>query len=537
MQQGFLIILMLLFLVSMLVMVGQKLRISYPVFLVIGGLIISFIPGIPRVNIDPDLVFLIVLPPLLYEAAWQTSWHSFWKYRRPIGLLGFGLVLFTSGIVALVSTLMIPGFTPALGFLLGGIISPPDAVAATSVLRGLRIPKRIVSILEGESLVNDAASLIIYRFAITAVFTGAFAWQRAVSEFFIATLMGIAIGLLIAHVFYVIHRWLPTTPNIDTALSFMTPYFMYIAAEHFNYSGVMAVVSGGLFLSFRSHEILNYNSRIQSTNFWATVSFIFNGLVFILIGLQLPSVEEGLHDGTLAEAILYGVVISLVTILIRMIWVYPATFLPRWLSKGIREREPRPNWQGVFVVSWAGMRGVVSLASALSIPLTLFWGDPFPMRNLILFITFVVILFTLVVQGLTLPLIIKWLNVGTQEEAQHTAEAEQETTIRLRLMKAAQEKLHIKYSSHIHGNELLENLKLQLHSNISFVSQRLESLERRDTEIADMDLHNRVMYDLIKAQRRELSRLRREREFDDETLRRHEAQLDLDEARLNYHKF
>ncbi len=258
-QENLLLIIFLLFVVSMLVMLGQKLRISYPIFLVIAGLLISLIPGIPHITIDPELVFLIFLPPLLYEAAWYTSWHNFWKWRRPISLLGFGLVLFTSCIIAYFSSEMIPNFTLALGFLLGGIISPPDAVAATSVLKGLKIPKRIVTILEGESLVNDASSLIVFRFALAAVVSGNFVFQQAATSFFSVTLMGIVIGLAIAHVFYAIHRWLPTSSNIDTALTFIAPYLMYITAEHFHFSGVMAVVTGGLFLSYRSHEIFNYN--------------------------------------------------------------------------------------------------------------------------------------------------------------------------------------------------------------------------------------------------------------------------------------
>lgn len=536
MHNTLLIILALLFAVSMLVMLGQKLRISYPIFLVIGGLLISFVPAIPRITIDPELIFLIFLPPLLYEAAWQTSWRDFWKFRRAIGLLGFGLVLFTSCIVAFVSVGMIPGFTLALGFLLGGIISPPDAVAATSVLKGLKIPKRIVTILEGESLVNDAASLIVFRFALATVFTGTFVFQRAATGFFVVTLLGIVVGLVVAQIFYLIHRWLPTTPNIDTALTFMTPYFMYIAAEHFHYSGVMAVVSGGLFLSYRSHKIFNYNSRIQFNSVWSTVTFVLNGLIFILIGLQLPFIIEGLgSDYPLYKAIFYGVVISLLTIAIRMIWVYPATFLPRWISKKVRDKEAKPDWRGVFLVSWAGMRGVVSLASALSIPLTLLWGDPFPQRNLILFITFVVILFTLVVQGLTLPFLIRKFDMKDPDT--EYPEEEQETAIRLRLMKISQVHITEKYAEVLSENELIQNLRLQIESNITFTSQRLESLECKETEIEEVELHNRVLFDLIRIQRKELVKLRNEKTYDDEVIRKQEAQLDLDEARLNKHKF
>lgn len=531
MHENVLLIISLLFAVSMLVMLGQKLRISYPIFLVIGGLCISLIPGIPTITIDPDLVFLIFLPPLLYEAAWYTSWQNFWKWKRPIALLGFGLVLFTSCIVAWFSSEMIPNFTLALGFLLGGIISPPDAVAATSVLKGLKIPKRVVTVLEGESLVNDASSLIVFRFALAAVTSGSFVFQKAATSFFLVTVMGIVIGLAVAHVFYAIHRWLPTSTNIDTALTFMAPYFMYITAEHFHFSGVMAVVTGGLFLSYRSHEILTYNSRLQATGVWSTVTFVLNGIVFILIGLQLPVIVNGLTDYSFGVAVKYGLLISVLTILIRMVWVYPATFIPRWLSKSTRTREKKPGLGAVFLVSWAGMRGVVSLASALAIPLTLSNGEAFPERNLILFITFIVILVTLVIQGLSLPFIIRYMKIEGDDE---TAPAEeQEAGIHLRLTKAALQTLEEKYIREVGENELVKNLKGRLENDISLTEQRMESMVCDDNQAGEIRVYNRVLIDIINVQRRELIVLRREKAFEDELLRKQTEQLDLSEARLS----
>ncbi|WP_428664823.1 Na+/H+ antiporter [Runella sp.] len=529
-QEEILLILSLLFAVFMLVMLGQKLRISYPIFLVIGGLLISFIPSVPAFSISPDLIFLIFLPPLLYEAAWYTSWADFWKWKRPIGLLGFGLVIFTSCIIAFVSSSFIPGFTLALGFLLGGIISPPDAVAATSILKSVKVPKRALIILQGESLVNDASSLIVFRFALAAVISGTFVFEKAATEFFVVTLMGIVVGLIVAHFFYVVHRWLPTSPSIDTALTFMGPYFMYIGAEHFHYSGVMAVVSGGLFLSFRSHEFFGYRSRLQSQSVWKTVAFVLNGLVFILIGLQLPVIVDGLGNYSLFEALKYGLLVSLVTVAIRILWMYPATYLPRMLSKHIRNNEEDPGWKGVFVVSWAGMRGVVSLASALAIPVTLSDGQPFPQRNLILFITFVVILVTLVFQGLTLPLILRWMKIKEVDSA--IPDEEQEAGVRLRLMHAALTRLNDLYTKEMAENELVENLKAQLESTMALTSKKLESLESNEVDRNEVDEFNRVLHDIISAQRKELFLLRKEKFFDDEMLRHHEAQLDLDEARI-----
>jgi len=235
MQNDLLLILSLLFAVSMLSMLSQKLRISYPIFLVIAGLIISLVPNVPHITLEPELVYIIFLPPLLYAAAWNTSWNEFWRYRRAISLLAFGLVIATSVFIAFAAHMMIPGFTLALGFLLGGIISPPDAVAATSVLQELKVPRRVVTILEGESLVNDASSLIVLSFALQAVKTGEFVLWKAVIDFFMVVIMGIVIGLAIAHIVYAIHKFLPTTPSIDTAISFITPYLMYITAEHFSF--------------------------------------------------------------------------------------------------------------------------------------------------------------------------------------------------------------------------------------------------------------------------------------------------------------
>lgn len=532
-HDNLLLVLLLLFAVSILIMLGQKLRISYPIFLVIGGLVISLIPGMPSLGINPDIVFLIFLPPLLYEAAWYTSWKQFWKLRRPISMLAFGLVVFTSLIVAYVSQAMIPGFTLALGFLLGGIISPPDAVAAQSVLKNLNVPKRALTILEGESLVNDASSLIVFRFALAAVVTGEFVLQKAITDFFVVAGMGVFVGLAVAHIMYLIHRFLPTTPSIDTALTLMTPYFMYLGAEHFHFSGVMAVVSGGLFLSYRSHEILTHQSRLQSTSVWATVTFVLNGVVFILIGLELPTIVNGLNGYSIGEAIRYALIISALAILIRIVWIYPTTFIPRWLSKKVRLREANPGWKGPFVVSWAGMRGVVSLASALSIPLLADNGEPFPQRNLILFITFVVILLTLVFQGLTLPLVIRWLKI--EERADTIPVEEQETGIQLHLMQAALKQLNERYEKESEQYQLTANLKKQLENDISLTWQKLKCLECFVDERGEVYAHNDILLDLIDIQRKELFVLRKEKDYDEEIIREQLSKLDLDAIKISGH--
>jgi Na+/H+ antiporter len=526
-KDSLLLVVTLLFIISMLAMLSSKLRISYPIFLVLAGLGISLIPGIPLLELNPDIVFVIFLPPLLYSAAWYTSWHDFWKNRRPIGLLAFGLVLCTALAVAWLSHFLIPGFSLALGFMLGGVISPPDAVAATSVLKNLKVPKRVVDILEGESLVNDASSLIVFRFAIAAILTGKFVVWRAGIDFALVVVMGIAIGLTVAYIAFAIQRWLPTTSSIDTAISLICPYLMYILAEHFHFSGVLAVVSGGLFLSYRSPDILSYESRLQAQSVWNVLVFLLNGVVFILIGLQLPVIIKGLGEYSLAAAIRYGVLISLLTIVIRILWVFPGAYCPRMLSKRIRKQEPRPPTRSIFVIGWAGMRGVVSLASALAIPIALPSGAAFPHRNMILFITFCVILFTLVLQGLTLPLVIRWLKVETQENKE-----EERLEIRLRMANAIVDYINTHYNSEAASIEAFTRLKNRYERMAAIAGTRLKHAGDEDGKgDGFLPAYRRLLIELVDVQRHELARMRQDAEYSEEVLRGKETELDLEEAR------
>lgn len=520
------LVISLLFGASMLSLLSEKLRISYPIILVLAGLGISLVPHMPHVNLDPEVVFVIFLPPLLYSAAWNTSWNDFWHFKRPISLLAFGLVIFTATAVAFVSNAMIPDFPLAYGFLLGGIISPPDAVAATSVLQSVRIPKRIITILEGESLVNDASSLIVFRFALASVFTGQFILWQAGTEFLIVSAGGILIGLFIAHIVYAVHRFLPTTPSVDTAVSLISPYLMYLIAEHFHASGVLAVVSGGLFLTFRSQDIFSYNSRLQVQSVWDTLVFLLNGVVFILIGLQLPDITAGIGSYYLPEVIFYAVLISLVTIVIRILWIFPGAYLPRVIGR-IRKNEPRPGWKTVFITGWAGMRGVVSLASALAVPLTLADNTtPFPHRNLILFITFVVILFTLVLQGLSLPWLIRKLNIQVEED-----EKEQEQTIQYRLSTTVVDFIDAEYSEEVASIEAYTQMRTRFNRLAEIADKKL-SAEAREKMFGFVPEYRKFLLELVTVQRNELSTMRQEKNFAEELLRKKEKELDLEEARL-----
>ena len=528
--ENILLVLSLLFAVSMLYMVSAKLKISYPIFLVIAGLAISFIPGIPAVSLSPDIVFLIFLPPLLYAAAWNTSWKDFWEARRPISFLSIGLVILTSVGVALVAHAIIPGFPLAYGFLLGGIISPPDAVAATTVLEGLRVPKKVVTLLEGESLINDASSLIVFRFALAAILTGQFSFLNAGGDFIKVAGGGILIGTGLAFFIYTVHRFLPTTASIDTALTLMSPYAMYIVAEHFHLSGVMAVVSGGLFLSFRSHKMFNYDTRIKVYSVWETIVFLLNGVVFILIGLQLPGIIKGLGESSVFDAVLYALLISILTVALRIILVFPGAFLPTFSKMKKGKTEKIPGWKSVFLVAWSGMRGVVSLASALAVPLTLSDGTAFPHRNLLLFITFVVILFTLVIQGLTLPWIIKKLNIQDDEQADSDVHR---VEIKVKLAEAALKHIKENYPEEIKSISAYERIYDRYQRMVSISYKKLNNEEGANLDAAFLPKYRQMLLELVHVRRKVLDSLHYEKEYSDELLRNKEWELDLEEARLN----
>src|SRR5215218_915420 len=350
MQNLFIQYIYLILIILALVMIANKLRLAYPIVLVLGGLILSFTSAFSHVTINPELVFFIFLPPLLYEAAWLTSWKELWKWRRVITSFAFPIVIITSCAIAFISTAIIPGFTLALGFLLGGIISPPDAVSATTIMRQVKVPKSLVSIIEGESLLNDASSLIVFRFALAAVITGQFHFQQAAISFVLVIVMGTLIGLFVGYVFYGIHRWLPTTPSIEIVLSLLTPYCMYYAAEYFHFSGVLAVVSGGLLLSGKRQSMMTYRSRIEGVNVWTNIVFVLNGLVFFLIGLQLPSITQQLEDISLGRAIVYGLTISLVLIITRMLCTFGASLFTRFVSRFITVAGPNPGFKGPIVL-------------------------------------------------------------------------------------------------------------------------------------------------------------------------------------------
>lgn len=521
MSSTFIHFIALIIIIMILVMVSQKLRIAYPIVLVVGGLIVSLIPGLPTFHIRPELIFMIFLPPLLYEAAWYTSWKDFWRWRRVITSFAFLGVLVTSLIIAVVSSMLLPGFSLALGFLLGGIVSPPDAVSASSILKTVRVPKRVTAIVEGESLLNDASSLIIFRFAMVAVETGHFIMHEAVFNFIFVIVMGILTGIVVGMLYFIIHKWLPTNTDIDIILTLSTPYVIYIIAEAFHFSGVLAVVSGGLFLSSKRHLFLNPSSRLRGSNVWSTFGFILNGIVFMIIGLQLPVIIQQLGNISLSAAVGYGTVITFVLITSRILCAFGAAVFTRFISRYITTADPNPGWKGPLLFAWSGMRGVVSLASALAVPLYLSNGLSFPQRNLILFITFVVILLTLVIQGLTLPVLIKLLKM--EDPDRHLSGDEQSDFVRQQLSQRSLTFLDTYYRQQTKNNIKLQQMYQHLQQNCS---------ERRNLSDSDQQSYLTAYQNLLQEQRICLEELNALETIDDEIIRKFHDLVDVEEERL-----
>lgn len=528
-EQYLLIGLAVAFSVMLLVMIGQKLRIAYPIFLTIAGLIISFIPQIPVFQVDPDIVFLIFLPPILFNAAWNTSWREFFRLRRPIFGMAFGLVFLTSIVVATLSSYIIPGITLAMGFLLGGINSPPDAVAATSILKNLKIPKRTLTILEGESLINDASSLIVFKFALAAIMTGQFVMREAVGDFFMVAIMGIVVGVVVAFVSVWIFTLLPTSATIDTVFTLLIPYVMYILAEHFHFSGVLAVVAGGLVMSYRSDCYLTHTARLLSFSVWNTIIFVLNAFIFILIGLQLPVIIKGMSSDSIKDGLLYAVVIGGFLIMVRFVWTYTMTYGPRLLFKKIAKKEAAPSWKEPFILSLSAMRGVVSLAGALAIPLALPSGEAFPHRNIIIFVTFAIILMTLVGQGLLLPIILKYINIKEANEGM--TQEEQEIRIKWKMKRIALHALDVKFKDETENIHLISNQKVQYENDLEVLEKRIDYINN-DKHLDVVKTIRVVQREIIKDQRELLKGLKKMDEYDDEVIRKLESILDLEELKI-----
>ena len=410
---------------------AEWLRVAYPILLVVAGLLLGLQPWAPEYSLSPDVVFFLFLPPLLYAAAFNTHWPAFRTQLRAITLLAVGLVVFTAAAVAIAGHYLLD-LPWAVGFVLGAIVSPPDAVAAQAITRRIKVPKIVTTILEGESLVNDASALVALRVAVAAIGATGFSMWGACGDFVVVSVGGIAVGLAGAWLAVRLHRWLGRAKLADAkitiAITLLTPFAVYLPAEHLHFSGVLAVVAAGLWVGSRCEGVFDHDLYVEARAVWEMVEFALNGVIFILIGLQLPLLLQSL-SGThsLAEILTASAGISAVVIVARIVWVFPGAYLPRWLDRKLYGvGDPYPPWQNVAVVSWTGMRGVVSLAAAMAIPVTQKDGTPFPHRDVIQLVTFGVIFATLVGQGLTLPLLIRWLKVGELADAEAEDDAADE---------------------------------------------------------------------------------------------------------------
>jgi NhaP-type Na+/H+ or K+/H+ antiporter len=531
----------LLVAVVALATLATRLKIPYPILLVLGGSALGFVPGLPPVELDPELVFLLFLPPLLYVSAIFTSWRDFRANVRAISLLAVGLVLMTTFVVAAVVH-AVTGLPWAAAFVLGAIVSPTDAIAATTVAQRLGVPRRIVTILEGESLVNDATGIVAYRVAVAAVITGAFSIWEAGLQFVVGAAGGIAVGFAVGWLIVWSRQHVSEDPSVQNIISLLTPFVAYLAAEELphslwerlhdligvpadlHFSGVLAVVTTGLYLGRKGPYIISSGTRLQGYATWELITFLLNGLIFILIGLQLRSVVARLDVYSTDELIFYAFLVSLTVILVRILWVFPATYVPRWVSRRLRERDPAPPWRSVTIVAWTGMRGVISLAAALALPFQASGGQ-FPDRDLIIFLTFCVILATLVVQGLSLPALIRALGL----EDDRIGEKE-ETHGRIQIAEAALERLEELGEADWVREDTEERVRgLYTYRRNRFVSRFDGDPEGVEERSAD---YQRLMVELLVAQRQRLISMRDEGSIGDEVMHRIEHDLDLEESRL-----
>ncbi|MEJ1197713.1 MULTISPECIES: Na+/H+ antiporter [unclassified Streptomyces] len=504
---------------------GRRVPVPAPLLLVAVGLAVSYVPGVPDYTLDPHIVLPLLLPPLLHTAATDSSYLDLRAQLRPVALLSVGYVLFATFVVGCAAYLIVPGLPLTAALVLGAVVAPPDAVAATAVARRVGLPSRITTILQGESLVNDATAITAFRVALAAAVGEGATWAGGITEFLIAAIGGVGVGLVLM----VPLHWLRTHVKealLKNTLSLLIPFVAYAVAEQVHASGVLAVVVVALYLGHRAWEV-DFATRLQEEAVWKMVAFVLESAVFALIGLQLPVVLKGLGEYEGADAAWYAVAVFLVVAVARFAWVYPATFLPR-LSARVRAREGDLSWKGPFVIGWAGMRGVVSLAIAFSIPLTVHGGEPFPERNLILFLTFTTVIGTLVVQGVTLPPLIRLLKFPARDvQAETLAEANAQA----QASRAAEQRLDDLLADERNAlpAPLADRLRTVLERRRNAVWERLGQANPVTGETVD-DTYRRLSREMIGAEREVFVRLRDGRYIDDEMLRTLLRRLDLEEA-------
>jgi monovalent cation/hydrogen antiporter len=515
-------VLFMLAVLAAVAVAAKRLNLSPSILLVAAGIGMALIPGLPKVELAPEFVLLVILPPLIYSAGVAMSWREFRFNLRPIALLAFGCVVFTTCAIATAAHYLL-NFDWAIGFLLGAIISPPDVVAPLAIARQLGLPRRIVVVLEGEGLANDATALVLYRFAVVAVSTGTFSLGEASGTFVLIVVGELIYGLAVGWFSLRLRQW-AREPRVEITLSLMTPYLAFWVPAHLGGSGVLATVACGLYVSWTGPRLIPFATRLQGIFFWDLIVYLIEGLVFLITGLQVRTLLEQAHTFTIHDLMIATAWTTLIAIAARFIWLFPATYIPRWLSPRLRKRDPSPPWQAPFFLAFTGIRGVVSLAVALAIPYTIVGSQPFPHRDLILFVTFGVIVITIVGQGLMLPYVVRWLGLSQLGKKEHKDEIRAELRARQAALRQVEKRLEKAIKQHDLPREAVAHLRTRNQSRLQILPTNLtEGLEH-------MRRTAKIKGELIEAEREFIYQLLRDGKITDEARRRIEYELDLEEA-------
>jgi monovalent cation/hydrogen antiporter len=513
--------------VAALSALAGRVGVPYPILLVIGGLALGFVPGVPHLELDPELVLVLFLPPLLYSAAFFSNLRDLKANLRPISLLAIGLVVLTACAVAVVAHALIDGLPWAAAFALGAIVAPTDPLAATEIAGRLGVPRRIIATIEGESLINDGTALAFYGVAVAAAVGGTFSLLDASLEFVLDSAAGIGVGLLVGLAVVEVRRRLDDPP-VEITISLATGYAAYLPAEQLGLSGVLAAVASGIVLGWRAPEIASARMRMQGFAVWELLTFLMNAILFILIGLQFQVVLDGLEDRSAADLALYAAAVCGVVVGARLLFMFTAPYLIRAIDRRESQRARRTTWRERLVSGWSGLRGAVAMAAALALPLETGAGDPFPGRDLIIFLAYAVIVFTLVVQGLTLPALIRWVGLESDD-----SDEREEQLARLAAAEAALERLEDLAGEDWTRDDTLERVRgMYEYRRRRFVAQQdgagddSQAIEERSVA------YQRLLHEIIAAQRRALVELRKQGAINDEVMRRVQRELDLEESRL-----
>ncbi len=508
-----------------LLLLADPLHVPYPILLVVGGLALGFAPGVPTVTLPPDAVIVGVLPPLLYSASFNTGLRDLKRNIRAISLLAIGLVTVTMVGVAVAAHYVI-GLSWAGGFVLGAVVSPTDPIAATSIAHRLGVPRRAIAIVEGESLVNDGTALVLFRFAAAAVVAGSFSLVHAAGDFVWTVLGGIAVGLLVGRAIRFI-RFRVDNPPLEVTIAFLTGYIAFLPAAALGVSGVLAVVTAGVYMGWHTPELTTVDTRLQGYGFWAIFSFLLNALLFGLVGLQLRPILDQLHGLSWQELLGYAALLWVVVVAVRFACGFPIAYVPRWLSRGLRERDPTPPWQFITFIGWAGMRGGVTLAAALAIPLEIDSGGPFPDRSLIVFLAFSIVLSTLVIQGLSLPALVRLLKLERDD-----IDEREDAKARIHAVDAGLARLEELVDEDWVREDTVERMRGLYDFRRTRFGARLDGSDDGGIEARSQD-YQRLRHELLEAERSAVVALRNEGRISEDVMQSVTRDLDLEESRLD----